>query len=505
MRIDVAGLDTSDPVVQARLAKVAEAVKANPLLVYNNPELTEVHKKQLPFHASKTRIKVYTGGTRAGKSSAGVVDDLIQLLPREFIPEHLIRYKRKDPPFKLRVITPDLLRTMVAIQDVFRKWIPPEAYAGGTWKDSYAKVDKILSLVGGSQVDFMSYEADLDKFGSVALDRVHFDEEPPGEKGEAIYTQSLRRIVDYQGDILFTATPEFGLSWTSTEFWDNRGTEIAPEVWTNDWLTIVRASTHDNPFVPADALSESRMTAEEYKVKVLGEWFHQKGLVFDEFTADRHIVKPPSPEHIRQMDVLVGIDPGYRTTAVSFIGFDKDNVALLFDELYLHENEALPEPTVEQIKFVLRKWQVRPEWYYIDPMARNASLQTGYDNIQSAYQKAGLDVIPANNKVEAGNTEIKRRLQSAPCGFFVSDTCQKWLWERSRYRLDDREDGKYAVVKSNDHLMDATRYVCMSRQWYAPYEPDRPKNHPSFNPNYQPPYKDERFPNPNNPPLGVFS
>ena len=475
----------------AAAAELADALRANPLLAYNNPALSDkIHSKQPPFHAATTRVKVYTGGTRAGKSSAGVVDDLIQLLPREYVPPHLLPYKRKDPPFKCRIITPDLGVTMRGIQEVLRNWCPPGALDGGSWGEAYKGDKRILTFACGSMVDFMSYEADLDKFGSVALDRVHLDEEPPGEKGQAIYTQSLRRLVDYQGDLLLTATPEFGLSWTSTELWDERGEEVEDRVWANEWLTIVRASTHDNPFVPADALSESRMTEEEYKVKVLGEWFHLQGLVYGEFSEKDHVVTPPDPKHVSQLETLVGIDPGIRTTAVVFCGFDKDNSMLLYDELYLHDGAAIPEEVAKHVRSRLGKWGVKGARFVIDPSARNRNLVTG-ENTASAFARAGLSVEPGQNEVEAGVFEVKRRLQNKPTpSLLISDTCRGFLKEIGRYRMDDKSDGSFGVIKKDDHGLDAARYVAMARNWNraAPAKKKRPIGFGE--PDYiEPPYK----------------
>lgn len=495
-----------NPEVLALLRELDDVVTSNPLTLYNNPDLPErLHAKQLAFHESKTRIKVYTGGTRAGKSSAGAVDDLIQCLSRSLVPEHLRKYKRKDGPFKCRIVTPDLLRTLTGIQGVLQEWCPRQALKGGTWADAYKKYDKILHFENGSTIDFMSYEADLDKFGSVSLDRVHFDEEPPGEKGEQIYKQSLRRVVDRQGDILLTATPEFGLSWTAAQFWEQRGDEVAPGVWQSDWLTIVRASTHDNPHVPEDALSESQMTEWEYRTKVLGEWFHPKGMVYDEFE-DRHIVEKPEKDHVKGLEIVVGIDPGYRTTAVVFAGFDKNNGALVFDELYLHEDAALPKNVSEQIRMKCSQWGIEPQWYYIDPMATNASLVGSGENIEGAYFREGIPVIKANNKVEAGVLEVKRRFQVKDYpALLIANTCEKLLWELARYRLDDREDGSFAVVKVNDHACDALRYLLMGRVWWQPRGPEKPKL-PSYGerPGWEPPFREQTFIE-SVPPLGTYS
>ena len=168
---------------QALLDELDRVLQANPLQGYNNPQLGQVHGKQMRFHEARTRTKCLLGGNRSGKSSAGAVDDLIQALPEEFIPEHLLKFKKWQPPFKCRVITPDLGHTMAAVLESLQQWCPPAALKGGSWKEAYRADKRILSLVGGSQFDFMSYETDLDKFGGVARHRIRYDEEPPGREG----------------------------------------------------------------------------------------------------------------------------------------------------------------------------------------------------------------------------------------------------------------------------------------------------------------------------------
>ena len=476
---------------QAALADLEKLIRANPLVRYNNPSLGPVHEKQLAFHRAQTRTKALLGGNRAGKSAAGGVDDLIQALPESLVPEHLLKYKKWQPPFKCRVITPDLGHTMTAVLETLREWCPPEALLKGSWDEAFDKTKRILRLECGSVFDFMSYETDLDKFGGVARHRIRYDEEPPGEKGQEIRKRGLQRLRDYQGDEVFTLTPEFGLSWLHDDVWESRGPEIEDRVWANEELVIVRAATFDNPFVPADRKADSEFTEEEYKVKVLGEFFHIKGLVYDEFKPE-HVVKRPDREDIKGRDVVVGIDPGYRTTAVVFAAMDKENGALVFDELYLHKQEALPKNTAEQIKLVSKKWGIKPQWFYIDPMATNASMTSG-ENIEGAYYREGIPVIKANNKVEAGILEVKRRLQSTYPALLVSEDCKMLLGELARYRLDDKEDGKFAVVKTNDHACDALRYLLMGRTWWQKAESPHPKR-PSYgeNPGFVYPASEEQ-------------
>jgi hypothetical protein len=82
-------------------------------------------------------------------------------------------------------------------------------------------------------------------------------------------------------------------------------------------------------------------------------------------------------------------------------------------------------------------------------------------------------VVPAQNDVETGIFEVKRRLEKGL--LTVARNCQNLLWERERYRLAPSTDGKFQVVKRNDHAMDCLRYLSMSRPLIHPEIKERPK------------------------------
>ena len=71
--------------VAQQLAAVEAAYKANPLLGYRP------HPKQVPFHSPDADggwppLRAFFGGNRSGKTTAAVVDTLIQLTPLEMLP-----------------------------------------------------------------------------------------------------------------------------------------------------------------------------------------------------------------------------------------------------------------------------------------------------------------------------------------------------------------------------------------------------------------------------------
>ncbi len=68
----------------------------------------------------------------------------------------------------------------------------------------------------------------------------------------------------------------------------------------------------------------------------------------------------------------------------------------------------------------------------------------------------GLNVQPADNAVEAGLYAVWERLSTGRLKVF--NTCTSLLDEYRIYRRDE----KGRIVKDNDHIMDALRYLVMS-------------------------------------------
>lgn len=62
----------------------------------------------------------------------------------------------------------------------------------------------------------------------------------------------------------------------------------------------------------------------------------------------------------------------------------------------------------------------------------------------------------ANKAVDMGIAAVMSRLSTGKLKVF--NTCQKWLNEYRMYSYDDKQ----RIVKRNDHLMDATRFMVMS-------------------------------------------
>src|SRR5215510_132587 len=79
----------------------------------------------------------------------------------------------------------------------------------------------------------------------------------------------------------------------------------------------------------------------------------------------------------------------------------------------------------------------------------------------------GLQLAPAVNAVEVGITEVWNLLVSGRLKVMASLT--NWLREFRKYHRDDKGSGK--IVKRDDHLMDATRYLIVSGRLLMSTEP----------------------------------
>lgn len=145
-----------------------------------------------------------------------------------------------------------------------------------------------------------------------------------------------------------------------------------------------------------------------------------------------------------------GLDVGWKKTAAPFGAWDRDaDVIYIYAEHY----RGMAEPSVHADAI-----KARGEWLRgaIDPAARGRSQRDGevlFDN----YLEHGLDLLKADNAVEAGLLEVFQMLSTGRLKVFTS--CGNWLSEHRLYRRD--ENGK--IVKAHDHLMDATRYLIRMR------------------------------------------
>ncbi len=471
LTVDPAALAALPPEQQEQahllLEELEKELRANPMLGF------EPHPKQVNFLSSNEPLKAFLGGNRSGKTTAGILDDLIQAVDRDCLPEHLLPYKKWDPPFHCRILAPKLTGTIEAvIFEKLREWAPKDQLVGNTFEKALDKQMRTLHFKNGSTFDFLSYEMDLDAFGGAAKHRIHYDEEPP----RPIRNESMMRLIDYGGDELFTMTPLIGMSWMFDEIWEPFTKETLEEA------TVVVVDMDDNPFL--DEKTKARalkgLSSEERKARKSGRFVSFAGMVYPEF-GPRHVIPERAiGEAVPQgAKAYIGIDPGMRImAAVLFTYLTPEDTLVMFDEL------ALQGHNVEQVCDAIRlvnlkhsrlvgeqKIPLTPQWYVIDPAARNVNHQTGRSD-QQEYTTHGIVTIAGQNSVTAGINRVKERLENGR--LLVTANCVETIREFRRYRWKaptrGENDPKEQPVKTDDHLLDALRYVVMSCPYADPIE-----------------------------------
>lgn len=154
-----------------------------------------------------------------------------------------------------------------------------------------------------------------------------------------------------------------------------------------------------------------------------------------------------------------GLDVGWNRTAAVWGAHDRDaDIVYLYSEHY--RGQAEPSVHAAAIK-------ARGDWMLgaIDPASRGRGQRDGEQLFQN-YIDLGLLISKAENGVEAGLFDVWQRLSTGRLKVFK--TLQHWLAEYRLYRRDE----KGQIVKANDHLMDATRYLVVSGISLAMVAPD---------------------------------
>lgn len=538
---DGLGIEVDDPAILEDPEVVDLLAKANSGLVENPLFRYEPHSRQRFFHENRLKTKVFTGGNRSGKSTATVVDCLIQALDRDVIPEELLPYRIWDDKFYCRFVTPDYGRAFHSVLETIRLWTPQSQFRGGDWEKAFKDKDKVLWFANGNFFEFLTLEQDPDaRFGGSARHRVVFDEEPSGENGEKIREQCAMRLADYQGDELFGFTPLSGdLGWVFDEFWEetaesDEAEEIADRVWINHdaGVLLIQADIEENPHISAQGREEAlaKIPAHRRAAIKSGEFKSAKGLVYEDFDQSLHVVDEANiePEFVAQLEQLDGIDPGQVETAILFSGIDKHNRLIIYDELTLSGRSAIPEHAAESMATLREGWGI-PEvakYNVIDPAARSRDLASG-ERIGEAWNRAGVPVLYGNHDLEAGVLEVKRRMNHmidcdelcARCQgvgkeldqpdtdcllcdgggritrkpfplILISSRCKNLIRQKRKYRQKPKEDGSFGVVKKDDHACDVERYLAMERP--VPLKRRRRSRAKAWVPGTAPPFNPSR-------------
>lgn len=416
----------------------------------------EPHKKQLVFHKSMKKGRLYIGGNRSGKSVGGVIEDLWWLTgrhPYREIPKRTIRG---------RVVGVDFNNGVKGILiPIFKRWIVPSDLVGGSWERSFDNSERTLTLANGNFLEFKSYDQELDKLAGTSRDFIHFDEEPP----KSHFDECLVRLIDTGGDWWITMTPVEGMTWVYRQLYEPVMSGNREDV------EVIQVDMSDNPHLSVKEkmgllafLDDDGRSKREH-----GTFVPKGGLVFPSFQESIHATlhgwRPP-----KDWLVYHSLDHGYNNPtaslhhAVSPMG---DSI-VTFHEHYA--SEMLVQDHAREILSFEQEWGVEPFLRTGDPAMKQRTAQTG-SSIQQLYADLGiyfsLDSVPRD--VSIGVDRMSQYLTVNPRSgrpFWQISDCPNLTRELRQLhwayfvsgRLTDANNPKEAIHKKDDHATDAARY-----------------------------------------------
>jgi phage terminase large subunit-like protein len=320
-----------------------------------------------------------------------------------------------------------------------------------------------------STLGFKSYDQGREKFQAETLELVWFDEEPPAD----IYTEGVTRTNATDGIVALTFTPLKGMSNVVKRFLVDKmpGTHVTT-------MTIYDALHYTD--AKRDAIIAS-YPAHEREARAKGIPTLGSGRIF-----------PIEEEAIKELSItipnhwprLVGLDFGWdHPTAIVWGAWDRDT-----DTVHIYDCSRVKETTP-----IIHAATIKAKGSWIPVAWPHDGLQHDKGSgeaLADQYRALGVNMLkdrathPAaageeegtgGNGVEAGLMDMLQRMQTGRLK--VAEHLNDWFEE---FRLYHRKDGK--IVKLDDDLMSATRYLIMMLRFAKVNAPKRSANVGTFIP-----------------------
>lgn len=426
---------------------------------------------QVPFHKATNRVRIFLGGNRSGKTTAGANES--RWLAEGTHPFHTFRL-----PNKGCIVLQDFQTHAKDIMEPkIREWFPPGLIVG-TEPNSVGAIVK-YRLRNGSTIDVKSHEQDIKVFEGSDYDWVWFDEPPP----QPIFKAIWRGLTDRRGIAWFTGTP-------ITEPWmhdlymkaaadDNQGIywAIFADIWSNS-KNLGEGDVEEGKKRIGEFLET--LDQDEREARERGRFLHMRGQIFKTWNRGMHMVKPFAWPN--SWPVIVSLDPHPRKPwALSFIGLSPAGYRFLLSSYYV---DGVVEDVAETI--LTRKDEIQLEregvpkiWTcWIDNYAKVESMIKRGTTIIEELNRLVTPTIPRfqtpPKNVEEKILLFKGWLKTQPSkygprpGFMVFDNHENkgFVYEIEHYRWANqrganRRELRNVPIKENDDLLDTVMQVAL--------------------------------------------
>lgn len=444
--------------------------------------------KQELFHRSKSYVRLYIGGNRAGKTHAGVMEDLWWATGRH---PYL---KTPPPPVFIRVVVVDFPRGFNDIMlPKFKSLTKKSDLKGGSWDKAYNDTLRVLTFENGSEIQFMSYEQELEKFAGSSKHMIHFDEEPP----QHIFNECAARVIDTKGVIFITMTPVEGITWIHDDIYEKtlNAADCETLVEKTDKIggvyrsktedtTVIEVGMDENTYLdPAAQIRYLRtLTDEERAARSKGNFVATGGKVFKDFDRKTHVIPPIAnvSDFLSQCYIYTSTDHGWNNpTAWLWHAVFPDGRVVTFHEHYAREM------TIKEHSDIVKDFEARNKLQIEvrtgDPAMGQHSAITGTSILQEyAMQNINIytDSVPKDPQI--GIAKMMQYFRPIGeerdiAGFItvpgvpmwvITENCVNFIkeltnlqWQKYESRkMQFKHNRQEAVQKKDDHAFDSAKY-----------------------------------------------
>lgn len=400
------------------------------------------HIYQKEFHANKDRFRTFIAGRRGGKSIAGTIEALWQADQGP---------KEKGRPTHGWIISP----TYQMLKDVniplLMEWCPPDAI-----KD-FNKSDNKIEFVNGSTITLRSGE-NPDRLRGVGLDWVWLDEACFMSK--AVWEVLYPTLTDKNGIAWITTTPQ-GYDWVYDTFYK-------PAINKEKGFSAWKFTTLDNPYIDKSLIEQARKDLSDmmFKQEYLASFEKFEGLIYPDFNEIRHVKET---DNAITDTYFVSLDVGWNHPTAGILAKEdiEGNLFVVdeFREQYLDSKQIS-----DQLNGLLARNGLREDniqMFIIDP-ASKGTQQTSGQSMMFQLQELGWGFMPGNNDRLAGINRVTRLLRENK--LFIAKRCTKLIQEMDNYHWrkwnEDKDTNRVEPFKLDDDLVDALRYLALSRPDY---------------------------------------
>lgn len=446
------------------------------------------HEKQKLFHQSEDYLRLFLGGNRSGKTHGAVVEDIWWATgTHPFI-------ATPPPPVRIRVVTVDLVDGLNEIMiPKFKSLCRPQDLKGGSWDRAFSKYERKLTFKNGSEIQFLTYEMDLEKFAGTSQHAIHFDEEPP----KHIYNECAARVIDTNGRLWISMTPVEGISWVYDDIYQptfnsidketllEGSADIGPVYRSPERETfIAEVGMNENPHLPAAAQERYLRTLdpEERAARSKGTFVAVGGKVFKDFTRDSHVIPQIAnvAEKFKGWQIYTSTDHGWNNpTAWLWHAVSPQGDVITFWEHYKSEMTIAEHSSV--VRAIEKSLGITVEYRTGDPAMKQTSAVSGTSILQE-YASHDLSIYtdsvprdpmigiakmaqyfrPLGREIDENGHVVK---EGKPT-WLITENCVNFIKELMNLQWDKYDSRKTAykynkketVKKKDDHAFDSAKY-----------------------------------------------